>query len=65
MSDLTVHCGDCGHEWTPVILPMEMAKAARVMRCARCPKCAATPTKIFCGPKPADFTPRPKRSDAR
>lgn len=39
-------CSACGHIWPAAYLPMEMAKAARVFRSIRCPKCAAGPKGI-------------------
>jgi hypothetical protein len=54
---MIVHCGDCGYQFEPVILPMPLAKAARVLKTAHCPKCAAPPKRIMVGPTPASFTP--------
>lgn len=32
-------CWSCEHIWPAAYLPMEMAKAAKVLRAATCPKC--------------------------
>lgn len=39
-------CGDCEYVWIGIFLPMEMAKYARLLRRAFCPKCGATAGKI-------------------
>lgn len=39
---VTARCGDqaCGFEWVVCYLPMELDKAAMLMKRAACPKCA-------------------------
>ena len=39
-------CEGCGHEWVIVYLPMELGKAARVMKRACCPACGASSKSI-------------------
>lgn len=34
-----VTCEPCKHTWIIAYLPMEMARAATLMKSARCPKC--------------------------
>jgi hypothetical protein len=43
----------CGHTWIIAYLPMEMAKVAKVMSAALCPKCGVK-KEIFM-PKEADI----------
>lgn len=38
-SEFWVTCPVCAHTWIVAYLPMEMAKAAKVMNAAHCPKC--------------------------
>ena len=42
-----VRCGECGHVWPAVYLPMELAKACKVLKRVFCPKCANTSSRIF------------------
>ena len=51
---MLVHCGKCKHEWTGFYVPMRFDDVAKVMRNAYCPKCAAGPNQIYCGPAPVD-----------
>jgi len=41
-SAVMARCSDdiCGHIWIVAYLPMELEKAARLMKLAACPKCA-------------------------
>lgn len=41
-SEVRARCGDaaCAHEWTVAILPMDLEKAAHLMKGSRCPRCA-------------------------
>jgi len=38
-AEMWVTCPPCKYTWIVAYLPMEMAKAARVMKAAHCPKC--------------------------
>lgn len=40
--ELWVTHASCGHTWVIAYLPMEMARVARLMRGAHCPKCGET-----------------------
>jgi DNA-directed RNA polymerase subunit RPC12/RpoP len=54
VKSMTLNCRACGHEFTaPIILPMELGKAAKLLRSVHCPKCAAGARQLFCGRKPA------------
>jgi len=46
-SAMWVKCADCDHVWTAVHLPMEMAKAARLLKNTSCPNCAAGSKRVF------------------
>jgi hypothetical protein len=48
MVALMVRCLGCEHVWCALHLPMELAKAARVLRTIHCPKCAAGPNRVVC-----------------
>lgn len=39
-------CGDCGHIWPVIYLPMDMRLAAKIMGSACCPKCGADSERI-------------------
>lgn len=36
-----VACRPCGHVWTLFCVPIEVSKAARIMKKAYCPRCTA------------------------
>jgi hypothetical protein len=40
-------CGECGHVWPALYLPMELAKACKVLKRVFCPKCATSGRRIF------------------
>jgi Zn finger protein HypA/HybF involved in hydrogenase expression len=41
-----VKCDDCSHTWSPLSLPMEMRKAAKIMKLHnKCPNCRSK--KVF------------------
>lgn len=48
MKPLTVHCGDCSHEWVAAWLPMTVDKLLRVAGKPHCPRCASE--NVLCGP---------------
>ena len=45
-----VKCGPCAHVWIAMHLPMEMSKAATIMKRLCCPKCGET-KKIYMAEK--------------
>lgn len=46
-TELRVRCGDCDHRWVAVYLPMEMSKAAQIMKRACCPACGNASNRIY------------------
>ncbi len=50
---LNGRCGGCGHVFIVAHLPMDMEKAAGLMKRAACPKCGET-KQIFCAPSGKD-----------
>lgn len=42
---INARCGACGHVWAVCYLPMQLDKAAALMKAARCPMCGGG--KVF------------------
>lgn len=40
-------CADCGHIWPAAYYPMELAKIAKILLAAMCPKCGASGDRIL------------------
>jgi hypothetical protein len=38
---LSVVCGKCAHQWVAMYLPMELARAAKILKGLCCPSCGA------------------------
>ncbi|MEN5278888.1 hypothetical protein ABE527_18325 [Brucella sp. TWI432] len=47
--ELRAQCGGCTHIWVVAYLPMELTKAATLMKNAACPNCASK--SIFLAPE--------------
>lgn len=46
-TEMWVRCGGCDHQWVALYMPMEMAKAGKIMERLICPKCAQDTDGIF------------------
>ncbi len=55
-SPLWVQCLDCGHAWVALYAPMELGKAASLLRNLHCQNCGASASRISFG--------QPAQSDA-